>query len=137
MRRYAQALIALEARGNKSAGKGRPVAVEVCERLRPHFATLLGSYGVQAIIARSLRLASKEVPWLTAVRLLDTGGWELPEQLDTKITPEKLAEGGVVLVAHLLGLLMALMGEEVTLRQIHQIWSKRRLDHGETGHDPI
>jgi hypothetical protein len=129
-RKYAQSLIALEGEVNKSAGQERPLGLDVCERLRTHLAMLLGTYGYQAIVARALRLASVEVKWLITLRILPTGAWEVPEQLDTRITADQLAEGNLLLVAHLLGLLITLMGEDVTLRQIQGIWPNQRLDDG-------
>ena len=52
--------------------------------------------------------------------------------------PEDVAEGGVALLAQLLGLLVAFIGESLTLRLVHDIWPAvplSDLDFGERGEE--
>ncbi len=46
------------------------------------------------------------------------------EALQRQLDPDELFEGGVVLVAHLLGLLVAFIGEGLTLHLMREIWPK-------------
>src|SRR5665213_1491564 len=127
LRGLARRLIACEAGGNKAAGKKLPAAWLVVEKLRPYFTTLMGNAGFRALLARALALAAGEVPWLGAVQVQADGslaGFEGLEPVD----PADLAEGGVVLIAQLLGLLVAFIGENLTLQMMREIWPKLSLN---------
>jgi len=128
MRDFAERLIAYETKENKSAGTKPPVAFIVGEKLRPHLATLMGNTGFRALISRALALANAEVPCLRAVQVKADGALEGLGELEAKVDPKKMADGRVVLVAHLLGLLVAFIGEDLTLRLVCEIWPKLSLD---------
>lgn len=96
----------------------------VPERLRPPLSSLMGPAGFRGLLARALALASAEVPWLRAVRVDDDGtldGWLQPFAV---LGPEQFHEGRVVLLAQLLGLLVAFIGERLTLRLLLEEWPK-------------
>jgi hypothetical protein len=44
--------------------------------------------------------------------------------LGGRLKPEDFLEGRVALLAEMLGLLVAFIGEELTLRQMREIWPK-------------
>ncbi|HEY5297996.1 MAG TPA: hypothetical protein VIK59_08720 [Verrucomicrobiae bacterium] len=116
--------------GNKAAGKKLPAAWLVVEQLRPYFTTLMGNAGFRALLARALALAAGEVPWLGAVQVQADGslaGFEGLEPVD----PEDIAEGGVVLIAQLLGLLVAFIGENLTLQMMRELWPLNDLNFNE------
>jgi hypothetical protein len=56
------------------------------------------------------------------------GSLEGLEELNAKRNPDELFEGGVVLVAQLLGLLVAFIGETLTLRFVREVWPEVPLD---------
>jgi len=124
MRSFAKRLIVCEANENKSAKTKPSNAFHVCEKLRPQLATLMGSGGFQALLSRSLALASAEVPWMRTLQVKPDGALgglgELPAQLDL----DRFFEGRVVLLAQLLGLLVAFIGENLTLRLVREAWPK-------------
>ena len=129
MRDLSQRLIAYETRENKSAETKTPAAFQICancEKLRPHLATLMGNLGFRALLSRALALANAEVLWLRAVHVKADGSLEgLDElELEAKIDPKEIAEGGVVLLAQLLGLMVAFIGENLTLRIVCEVWPK-------------
>jgi hypothetical protein len=128
MRDFAERLIAYETRGNKASGTKIPAALHVSEKLRPHLATYMGNAGFRSLLSRSLALANAEVPWLRAVHVKADGSLEGLEALEAQVAPEEIFEGGVVLLAHLLGLLVAFIGEDLTLRLAREIWPKPTLD---------
>ena len=99
-----------------------PSAFRVCERVRPHPATCLGTGGVQALLARSLARAGAGMPWLRSVQVHADGRPEGPERPGAPSGPEDIAEGGEMLLAQLLALLIAFTGETLTLQLVREVW---------------
>lgn len=128
MLEIAAGLIASETDGKESSGLDRPPAFHVCERLRPHLATLMGKSGFNAVLSRALAVVSGEVPWLLALRVNADGALEGWDKLEAQVEPKILANGGVLLVAKLLGLLVAFIGENLTLRLVRDIWPNLSLE---------
>ena len=124
MRDFAERVIAFETRANGASGTATPVAFAVCEKLRPQWANLMGAIGFRTLLSRALKMASAEVPWLRAVQVRADGSLEATEKMDASIAPDKMAEGSVVLIAELLGLLEAFIGETLAMRLMHEMWSK-------------
>jgi len=50
------------------------------------------------------------------------------EELQAQVDPEEMAEGSVVLVAQLLALLVAFIGENLTLQMVREVWPKLSLN---------
>jgi hypothetical protein len=128
MRSIAERLIAFETRENKFSGIKTPAAFLVCEKLRPQLAILAGSGGFHALLSRAFALANPEVPWLRTVHINADGSLEGLEELHAQLDRDELFEGGVVLVAQLLGLLVAFIGENLTLRLLREVWPRVPLD---------
>jgi hypothetical protein len=133
MRNFAQRLIADEARGHPPAVPLPPTDFKACEKLRPTLATLMGNAGARALLLRALALAQGEVPWLRAVQVKADGTLARGEQRDGQLALEDLVEGRVVMLAQLLGLLVAFIGENLTLHLVRDVWPKVRLDDVEFG----
>jgi hypothetical protein len=128
MRNFAKRLIADEARGNKPSATKNPADFDACEKLRPNLATLMGNSGYHALLSRTLALAQAEVPWLRAVHVKADGSLEGVEEHHAQLDPDELFEGRVVLLAQLLGLLVAFIGKNLTLRLVGEVWPKAALD---------
>jgi hypothetical protein len=124
MRKFAIRLVICEANGNKSININAAEAFNVFEKLRPQLATLMGNGGFRALLSRALALASVEVPWLRAVQVTPEGALGGLEQLPAQLGLEEFFEGRVVLLAQLLGLLVAFIGENLTLRLVREVWPK-------------
>jgi hypothetical protein len=122
MRDFADRLIAHEARGNKSSGQKTPAACLVIDRLRPQLTTLMGNMGFRALLSRTLALANSDFPWLRAVHVKAEGSLEGLDELDGKVDPDEIFEGCAVLLAQLLELLAAFIGENLTLRLVREVW---------------
>jgi len=129
MRDLSERLIALETTGNRSCKS----AIRVCEKLRPHLATLMGSAGFQALFLRAVALAKPEVEWLRWVQVKADGSLQGVDELETQVTPEGMTEGWVILLAQLLGLLVAFIGEDLTLRVVRELWPKLSFDNLDSG----
>ena len=111
MRDFAKRLIDHEAKVGRSLESDLPVAFRACEKLRSHLTMLMGKTGFQALLARSLALGAAEAPWLGTVSLSADGGWQGLKKTGASDDTNQVAEGGVVLLARLLGLLTAFIGE--------------------------
>ena len=124
MREFATRLIAFESRGKKSAGAKIPPGFAVCEKLRPHLATLMGTAGYGALLSRALALARGEVPRLGPVQVQADGSVAGLEESEAPAEREKLVRGSALVLAHLLGMLEAFIGENLMLRLLSDVWPK-------------
>jgi hypothetical protein len=124
MRNFARRLTAYETLENRPSGTPKLPVFPVSEKLRPYLSTLMGTAGFRALLSRALALAAAEVPWLQAVQVKadgTLGGWE---EAHGKIDSDEFYEGRVVLIAQLLGLMAAFIGEILTLRLVREVWPK-------------
>jgi hypothetical protein len=133
MREFSQSLIAYETLENKSSETNIPAACRVSEKLRPHLATLMGNVGFRALLMRALALANAEVTWLRMVQVTADGSFAGFDEIETQVDPDQIFEGCVVLAAQLLGLLVVLIGEALTLRLVREAWPKLSLKHLDFG----
>ena len=133
MRKFATSLMAYEARGTQSLDARAAAFFAVSEKLRPQLAMLTGTGGHRALLTRALALAKAEVVWLRAVRVSADGSLEGIEKPQARIQPNALFEGRVVLLARLLGLLVAFIGQDLTLRLVRDVWPEVPLDGLEFG----
>jgi len=125
MRGIAQRLTAYEAAESKSS-EGNLAAFTVCEKLRGPLARLSGTNGFRSLLSRALALASNEMGWLRAVQIKADGSLESPREM-AGVGQEEITQGGVVLVAELLGLLATFIGEPLTLGLVREVWPRARL----------
>jgi hypothetical protein len=133
MRDFAERLIAYETKGNKSSKTKTAAIFLVGEKLRLHLTALMGKVGFRALLSRALVLANAEAPSLHAVHVKADGSFGGLDELGGQVGPEKIAEGSVVLLAQLLGLLVAFIGGSLTLRLVHEIWPKIPLNELDFG----
>jgi len=129
MRSFAKRLMMYEAQGNQSANHQNSNAFSVCEKLRPQLVTLLGNAGFRALLSRAIAVASAEVPWLRAIHVKSDGAFAGLEETHASLSLDATFVGGVALLAQLLGLLVAFIGEDLTLRLVREVWPKASLDN--------
>jgi len=122
MRTFAKRLMAYETGGSNAVEAQSLAAFQSCEKLRPHLATLMGNGGFRALLSRALALAGMEVSWLRAVQVKADGSLEGLEALHAQLDPAEYCEGSVILLAQLLGLLVAFIGHNLTLRLVREVW---------------
>jgi hypothetical protein len=133
MRHFAKRLTVYERNANRTAKTSTPPAFQVCEKLRVHLATLMGATGFRELLSCALPRANAEVSWLRSVHVKADGSLEGLEELTAQRNPDELFEGGVVLVAQLLGLLTAFIGETLTLRFVREVWPEVPLENLDLG----
>jgi hypothetical protein len=129
MRDLAKRLIAFDTRGNKSPRNQDEDGFQVCEKLRPNLVALVGNEAFHALLAHALALAHAEVPALREVRVQADGTLDMPVEIRARIHADKYFEGRVVLLAQLLGLLVAFIGGNLTLSIVREIWPKVALNN--------
>jgi len=122
MRNVAKRLMAHETRENHSSETQNPAVFPVFDKLRPQLATLMGNAGFRGLLSRALALANEEVRWLRAVHVISDGSLTGLQELQAQLTPEQFFEGRTVLLAQLLGLLVAFIGENLTVRLVREVW---------------
>jgi hypothetical protein len=137
MRHFAKRLTVYERRRNTPSETKVPPAFQVCEKLRVHLAIFMGKNGFRELLSCALPRAQAEIPWLGAVKVKEDGAFEGLEELNAKRKPDELFEGGVVLVAQLLGLLTAFIGQTLTLRFVREVWPEVLLDGLDLGNGGI
>jgi hypothetical protein len=90
------------------------VAFYACEKLRRSLSILAGTAGFRSLLLRALTLAKRQAPVLAAVQVKDDGSLE-------GLSGEA-RQAGTTLIAHLINLLVAFIGETLTLRLLRDIW---------------
>jgi len=119
---FAHSLILHEATVNPPSPTRRATALPVLDKLRPLLATFMGKTGYQALILRAMIMAGEEVPWLCNVEIAANGNLENYNEQSAKHETDEKADGSEVLLAHLISLLEAFIGEILTLRLINELW---------------
>jgi hypothetical protein len=133
MRQFAKRLSVFERRADTASETTVPPAFQVCEKLRVHLGTFMGVTGFRELVSCALPRAQAEIAWLREVHLKTDGALEGVQELNAKRNLDELFEGGVVLVAQLLGLLVAFIGETLTLRIVREVWPGVPLDNLDFG----
>ena len=118
---WARRLISYETVPGNASAPGEFAAVRVCEKLREPLCTLAGVAGYRAILSRALMQARKEAPWLSAMQVTADGHLQGPGEPGLQIDNDSVREGGVILLGRLLGLFLALVGADFTLRLLKDI----------------
>lgn len=122
-------LLTLEAAENQDQESVIGAAERVSDKLRLHLSARIGQEGYRTLLARALTLATVQFPHLSAVRVAENGslvglrqasGAGSQEPQDA-ITQQDAVEGAVALVAHLLGLLITFIGEDLALRMVSAV----------------
>jgi hypothetical protein len=118
-RELARSLVASEADAATTSLHTEPATVRVYERLRRQLGAPVGVDGFQALASRALALAKSESPCLRSVQVTANGGLRGLDEAESRRDED--GEGGVTLIAQLLGLFLTLLGEATTLRLIEDL----------------
>lgn len=123
MQLLAERVIGWEKRAYKTASSPKPVVAVVCEKLRPGLGMLMGSGGFRILLTRALTRATLLEPSLRAAHVTSEGGLVI-ENGSTPLDHKKLEAASIALVAELLGLLAAFIGENLTIQFVREAWPR-------------
>jgi hypothetical protein len=124
----AQRLLTYEAVAGRSIQPTESAAFRVCAKLRQPLTALAGVAGFRSLFSRALTLARAEVPSLGAVHVEADGSLRGLDELEPQTDTEQARDGGTILVAQLLGLLLTFIGEGLTLRMVQDVWPEAVFD---------
>ncbi len=95
-----------------------------CDRLAQQLTPLIGDAGVDAILARSLHLAQRDIPGLAPVRAFDQrdGLCALLQRSLEQHEPAVATEAAVAMLATIGELLASFIGESLTTRLLCEAW---------------
>jgi hypothetical protein len=121
-RDLAQRLLAYQDAAGKTSEPTEFAAFGVCERLRQPLIILTGVTGFRSLLSRALTLARAEAPSLSAVQVAADGSVKGLDELASQAGKEQARDGGAILLAQLIGLLLTFIGEGLTLRLVQDVW---------------
>jgi hypothetical protein len=136
MRDLAQRLLSYEASAGNTSEPVESTTLRVYQKLRQSLGELAGSAGFHALASRALTLARSEVPSLSAVQVGADGNLEgmSANEPSIKVELDRVHEGGIILIARLLGLLFVFLGEALTLSLLRDAWPDAALDDRNSGY---
>jgi hypothetical protein len=111
-------LLAYEGIAGKTSEPTELAAFGVCERLRQPLITLAGVAGFRSLLSRALTLARAEAPCLSAVQVAADGSLQGLDELRPQVDADQAREAGIILITQLLGLLVRVVGEAMTLQLV-------------------
>ena len=127
-RHFAQRLLTYEAVAGENSESTESAAFRVCAKLRRPLITLTGVAGFRSLLSRALTLAKAEVPSLSAVGVATDGSLKGLDELASQTDKELARDGGAILIAQLIGLLLTFIGEGLTLRLVQDVWPEAAFD---------
>ena len=135
MRDLAHRLHNYEADAGKTSEPMESPTLRVYEKLRQSLGEFVGVTGFQSLASRALTLARPEAPSLSAAQVAADGSLQGLGKIETQIDMDKDrdGEGGIILIARLLGLLRAFLGEALTLSLLRNAWPGEIFDDRNSG----
>ena len=134
LRELAHRLVVYEAGGSSNPATIATAAARACHRIDDELQPMLGRRGMFALMQRALSLAKREHPLLAEVVLEPerSSTWaKLAEDLASGTAMEAAAAGASTL-AHLLGLLVLLLGQDLGMLPVRKLWPDVVLSFTET-----
>ena len=128
MRQLARRLVQHESERNRSSKSETSDVFGACENLRPQLVTLMGNGGFHALLSRALALSTAAVPWLGALHLKADGSVNGLGVVSGQLSSDALLAGRIEVLAQLLGLLEAFIGEDLTIGLVREAWPKAPLE---------
>ena len=124
MRDLAHRLLTYEADAGKSSDPMVSPTLRVYEKLRQSLGEFVGVAGFQSLASRALTLAKPEAPSLKSVQVTADGYLQGLSEIELRVDSDndQAGEGGIILIARLLGLLRIFLGEALTLSLLRNAW---------------
>ncbi|MBI2865145.1 MAG: hypothetical protein HYX94_11345 [Chloroflexi bacterium] len=114
-------------------GEAEPAdaAGRVCEKLRQALAQLIGFDAVLLLMRQALRRTVGDFPFLKDVDVAVDGCLEGLRESVGELDPEQVREAVVMLLTNLIGQLSDLIGEDLTLQLVRDMWPEITSDRSE------
>jgi len=142
MRDLAHRLLTYEAGAGKTSEPMEFATLRVYEKLRQNLSTFAGVAAFESLASRALTQAKSEAPGLWAVRVVADGSLQGLGEFEPQLgefeplqgsSKDQVSEGGVILIARLLGLLLIFLGQTLTLSLLRNAWPGATLDDHNSG----
>ena len=134
-RDLANRLLVYEAVVGEATEPAESATLRVYEKLRQSLVAFAGTAAFQPLAFRALTQAKAEAPSLWAVQVTAEGSLQGLGEFEPQIDIDKVGageypagEGGIILIARLLGLLLIFLGETLTLNLLRNAWPGASLD---------
>jgi hypothetical protein len=136
MRDLAHRLLTYEAGSGKNSEPIESPTLRVYEKLRRSLGEFVGVAGFYSLASRALALATREAPSLNVAQLSGDGALQGLGEIETQIdmNKDRAGEGGIILIARLLGLLRSFLGEALTLSLLRNAWPSEAFDDRNSVH---
>jgi hypothetical protein len=132
-RDLAQRLLSDEVAAEKTSLSTESALSRVYEKLRWDLCALAGVAGFRSLASRALTMAKSEAPSLSSIQIAADGSLEGLGDHESQSNKHQADEGGVILLAQLLSLLITFIGETLTLRLVQDTWPDAGLDNWNSG----
>jgi hypothetical protein len=119
--RFAAAVVAAELAGNDARDPSH-AALRIIAKLQTSLGMRVGRAGFEVVLSRSLVLARRESPLLEKVTA--AGSSLVGFSADDRDSAEREA---VALLSHFIELVAVLMGEDLAVRLVHDVWPAVRV----------
>jgi hypothetical protein len=141
MRDLAHRLHAYEVVAGKTSEPSEFATIRVYEKLRQSLSAFAGVAAFESIAFRALAQAKSETPSLWPVQIATDGSLQGLGEFEPQIDMDKdladkfpVGDGGIVLIARLLGLLLIFLGEALTLSLLRNAWPGEAFDNRNPKH---
>jgi len=141
MRDLAHRLLVYETGTGKASEPLESPALRVYEKLRQSLSAFAGVAAFQSLAFRALTQAKSEAPDLWPVQVAADGSLQGLGEFEPQIDMDKdptgefpVDDGGIVLIARLLGLLLLFLGEALTLSLLRNAWPGEAFDDRNSMH---
>jgi hypothetical protein len=129
VRDLAHRLFAYEVVAGKTSDPVEFATLRVYEKLRQSLSAFAGVAAFESLAFRALTQAKSEAPGLWAVQVAEGGSLQGLGEFEPQIDMDKdladkfpAGDGGIILIARLLGLLLLFLGEALTLSLLRVTW---------------
>jgi hypothetical protein len=141
VRDLAHRLFAYEVVAGKTSDPVEFATLRVYEKLRQSLSAFAGVAAFESLAFRALTQAKSEAPGLWAVQVAEGGSLQGLGEFEPQIDMDKdladkfpAGDGGIILIARLLGLLLLFLGEALTLSLLRNAWPGEAFDDRDSIH---
>jgi hypothetical protein len=128
-------LLACDATSGKATEPSESATLRVYEKLRESLDAVVGATAFQLLASRALAMAKEEAPSLGTAYIAADGSLQgtTGHEPQSGVDMDRARDGGFLLIAHLVGLLLIFLGEALTMSLLRNSWPGASFDDGDSG----